>query len=116
MAVCQLIRLHIDDFSVFMFTPITISVYAWSVHSLRTYIAPGLDLDLLCIYMKNSLTVVRQFQMNTKKIILMTLNNIFVDMIYFLYSMIFSVTLMLFRPGCVSINFILMYISNQLRC
>ena len=40
----------------------------WSVHSLRTYIAPGLDLDLLCIYMENSPTVVRQFLMNMKKI------------------------------------------------
>ena len=34
----------------------------WSVHSLRVYTTPGLNLDLLlflCIYMNNSPTVVR---------------------------------------------------------
>ena len=119
MAVCQFIRLHINDFSVFTFTPITISVYAVICPFTENIYCPrawfGFAMHLHEKFTHCCETISDEY---IKKFILMTLSNIFVDMICFLYSMIFSVTLMLFRPGCmcVSIDFILMYLSNQLCC
>ena len=120
MAVCQFICLRINDFSVFTFTPITTVQYisVWCGLSIHwEHILPqGLIWTCNIFAWKIHPQLWDNFRWIYKNFILMTLNNIFVEMICFLYSMIFSVTLMLFKPGCVSIDFILMYISNQLCC